>query len=87
MVSQRQRQDVEYLVIKVRGREEATSSELDDIEDRYSQVEEETASRARETEEEERAVVMDGEINGMEKDGEGTDEGGKEAGQAKAKTT
>ena len=39
MVSQRQRQDVESLVMRVLGREEATSGELEHIEDRYSQVE------------------------------------------------
>ena len=123
MVSQRQRRYVEYLEIRVRGRGAATCSELDDIEDHYSQVEaeldrkqsflnstvspivadnrkasvrirddqsrsaEETASRARDAAKEERAVVVDGELDGMEKDGERIDETEEGTGQAKAKTT
>ena len=123
VVSQRQRRYVEYLEIRVRGRGAATCSELDDIEDHYSQVEaeldrkqsflnstvspivadnrkasvrirddqsrsaEETASRARDAAKEERAVVVDGELDGMEKDGERIDETEEGTGQAKAKTT
>ena len=41
MVAQRHKQDVEYLVTRGRGKEGASSGELDDIEEQARQVEDE----------------------------------------------
>ena len=45
MVTQRHKQDVEYLVTRGRGKQGATSGEVDDIEESVRQVEAEKARK------------------------------------------